>query len=230
MDVEAKMSELLAGMLPSQPTRLLVVDDHGIVRDGIALLLGNEDGLQIAGQAATGAEAILAAQRLHPDIVIMDLVLPDLNGIEVTKHILTQFPLTRIIVLSGRRTAETVYRALRAGARGYVVKAAAGAMLAVAVKTVSAGNLYVTPGIIPAAVHEQLDVSIPKTSYERLSTREREVLRRIVAGSSSSDIAQHLALSSKTIDSYRSRLMVKLGVRNRSALIRFVIDNELIAL
>jgi DNA-binding NarL/FixJ family response regulator len=229
-DVEATMDISLGLATPLPPLRLLVVDDHGIVRDGITLLLGQEDDIQIIGHAATGAEAVLAAQRMKPDMIIMDLVLPDLSGVDVTKQILSQFPLMHIIVLSARGTAEHVYRAMRAGARGYVVKAAAGATLALAVRNVSAGSLYVTPGIIPVDVEELLNVSIPKTSFEKLSAREREVLRCIVAGSSSSDIAQRLALSSKTIDSYRSRLMVKLGVRNRSALIRFVIDNELIAL
>ena len=229
-DVEATMDNSLSLAKPLPPLRLLVVDDHGIVRDGITLLLGQEDDIQIIGHAATGAEAVLAAQRMKPDMIIMDLVLPDLSGVDVTKQILGQFPLMHIIVLSARGTAEHVYRAMRAGARGYVVKAAAGATLALAVRNVSAGGLYVTPGIIPVDVEELLNVSIPKTSFEKLSAREREVLRCIVAGSSSSDIAQRLALSSKTIDSYRSRLMVKLGVRNRSALIRFVIDNELIAL
>jgi DNA-binding NarL/FixJ family response regulator len=229
-DVEATMDNSLGLAAALPPVRLLVVDDHGIVRDGISLLLGQEDDIQIIGHAATGAEAVLAAQRMKPDMIIMDLVLPDLSGVDVTKQILSQFPLMHIIVLSARGTAEHVYRAMRAGARGYVVKAAAGATLALAVRNVSAGSLYVTPGIIPVDVEELLNVSIPKTSFEKLSTREREVLRCIVAGASSSDIAQRLALSSKTIDSYRSRLMVKLGVRNRSALIRFVIDNELIAL
>lgn len=229
-DVEATMDNSLDLARPLPPVRLLVVDDHGIVRDGITLLLEQEDDIQIIGHAATGAEAVLAAQRIKPDMIIMDLVLPDLSGVDVTRQILSEFPLMHIIVLSARGTAEHVYRAMRAGARGYVVKAAAGETLALAVRSVSAGSLYVTPGIIPVDVEELLNVSIPKTSFEKLSAREREVLRCIVAGSSSSDIAQRLALSSKTIDSYRSRLMVKLGVRNRSALIRFVIDNELIAL
>ena len=224
------MSNPLVRASSPPPVRLLVVDDHGIVRDGITALFEREDGLQIAGHAATGEEAIRAAQRIRPDMIIMDLVLPGLNGIDATRCILSQLPLTRILVLSGCGTAEHVYRAMRAGARGYVVKAASGATLVLAVRTVIAGHLYVSPGIIPVAAEQLLNDPIPKTPYERLSAREREVLHRIVAGASSSDIAQHLALSSKTIDSYRSRLMIKLGVRNRSALIRFVIDNELIAL
>ena len=157
-DVEAAManSQVLATPLP--PVRVLVVDDHGIVRDGITLLLEQEDGIQIIGHAATGAEAVLAAQRIKPDLIIMDLVLPDLSGVDVTREILSQFPLMHIIVLSARATAEHVYRAMRAGARGYVVKAAAGATLALAVRTVSAGSLYVTPGIIPSDVEEALNV------------------------------------------------------------------------
>ncbi len=213
----------------SPVARLLVVDDHGIVRDGLTALLEREEGMTVVGQAATGEEAILAAQRLRPDVIIMDLVLPDLNGIDATRRILSELPLTRIIVLSAYNTDEHVYRALRAGACGYVVKAAASADLALAVKVVTAGNRYVSPGLIVGFVDEPLITSMPKSAFEGLSIREREVLRQVVAGSSSSDIARHLSLSTKTIDTYRGRLMVKLGVRNRSALIRFAIENELLS-
>ena len=126
------------------PGTILVVDDHGIVRDGISMLLqGN--GHHVVGTAATGKEAILEALRLAPDVIIMDLVLPDLNGIDATEYILRRLPLTRIIILSASRTSEHVYRALRAGARGYVIKDAAGAELAQAVATVLAGGEYLSP-------------------------------------------------------------------------------------
>jgi DNA-binding NarL/FixJ family response regulator len=205
---------------------LLVVDDHGIVREGLMAMLKQQRGMQVLGSANTGEEAISAAQRLKPVIVIMDLLLPDMSGIEATERILAALPLTRIIMLSARHTTEHVYRALRAGAYGYVVKSAAAEELVRAVLTVRDGRQYLSPEVLPAAIGDADCYTQPKSPLERLSTRERDVLGRIVAGASSAAIAQHLSLSPKTIDTYRGRVMAKLGVRNRSALIRFAIENE----
>jgi DNA-binding NarL/FixJ family response regulator len=202
--------------------RILVVDDHGIVRDGLAALLEHQEGMQVVGCAATGEEAIRAAQRLMPEVIIMDLMMPDLNGLDATRRILREFPQTFVIALSACQKAEHVYRALRAGARGYVLKTAAAAELVGAVKVVAAGHQYVSP-----ATGAVVSASVPKSPFERLSIREREVLRRIVAGFTSSDIAQHLSLSRKTVDTYRGRMMLKLGVPNRAALIRFALEYEL---
>ncbi len=209
--------------------RILVVDDHGIVRDGLTALLEREPDLRVVGHAATGAEAVDAAGRLRPDVVIMDLVLPDFNGIDATTRIVREVPGTRIIALSARHTSQLVYRAMRAGARGYVVKAAAGTELVTAVKAVAAGRTFVSDGLLVEDAGALASDYVPKTPYERLSSRERQVLRRIVDGATSSAIAQHLSLSTKTVDTYRGRLMLKLGLANRTALIRFVLENELIA-
>jgi DNA-binding NarL/FixJ family response regulator len=208
-------------------TRILVADDHSIVRDGLAVLLEREPGMQVVGLASTGEEAILAARRLRPDLIIMDLMLPSLNGIEATQCIIAEFPQIRIIALSACHTREHVGRALRAGARGFVVKTEAGAELLRAVHAVSAGNQYVSPAITALFVDDLLSGAVPQSPFERLSIREREVVRRIVAGATSSDIAAHLSLSRKTVDTYRGRIMVKLGVANRSALIRFALEYEL---
>lgn len=207
--------------------RILVVDDHCIVREGIEALLDKEPGMKVIGSVATGEEAILCTRRLRPDVVIMDLALPDLDGIDATRRILSEFPLTHIVALSACRTPEHVLRALRAGVQGYVVKADAGNELFRAVSAAVAGHRHVSPAITQLFADGLLDLSVPKSPYERLSVREREVLRQIVAGSSSAGIAQRLSLSRKTIDTYRSRLMVKLGVPNRSALIRFAIEHEM---
>jgi DNA-binding NarL/FixJ family response regulator len=211
----------------SPPRRILLVDDHGLVREALSILLEREEGMKVVGSVATGEEAVLAARRLRPDVIIMDLVLPHLNGIDATQHILGEFPMMRVIVLSACHTPEHVCRALRAGAQGYVVKAASGAELICAVNAVSAGHQFVSPTITSLFTDGVLDVSVPKSSFERLSMREREVLGHIVAGLSNADIAQQLGVSPKTIDTYRGRLMVKLGVSNRSALIRLAIEHEL---
>jgi two-component system response regulator NreC len=209
------------------PIRILVVDDYCVVREGIATLLERDKGMKIAGSAASGEEAVLAAHRLKPDVIIMDLVLPALNGIDATRRILSGLPRTRIIALSACHTSEHVYRALRAGACGYVLKSAAGAELLSAIKTVTSGGQYISPAITARFVDGVLGTLIPTSPFDRLSVRERDVLRRIVAGATSSDIAQHLSLSRKTVDTYRGRMMVKLGVTSRSELIRFALEYEL---
>jgi two-component system, NarL family, response regulator LiaR len=214
-------------MLGCSITRLMVVDDHGIVREGLAALFDRDQSLRVVGSAATGEQAIETARQLTPDVIIMDLVLPDLSGLDASRQILADAPETLIIALSGRHSAEQVYGAFRVGLRGYVVKAAALAELILAVNTVRSGKLYVSPSITDLFADGVPAVPLPKTPYERLSEREREVLQGIVAGSSSAKIAEHLALSAKTVDTYRCRLMAKLGVSNRWELVRLVMENEL---
>jgi DNA-binding NarL/FixJ family response regulator len=207
--------------------RILIVDDHGIVRDGIAMLL-ERAGYIVAGTAATGKQAIFEAGRLKPDVIIMDLVLPDINGIDATAHILGELPLTRIVILSASRTSEHVYRALRAGARGYVIKDAAAAELAEAVATVLAGRQFLSPRTIAFDVDQAHYTSAALSPIESLSARERQVLHGICGGATSAEVARQLCLSAKTVDTYRGRLMAKLGVPNRTALIRFAIEHSLL--
>jgi DNA-binding NarL/FixJ family response regulator len=204
----------------------LVVDDHGIVRDGLIALLERHDGIRVVGFAASGREALNAAAKLKPDIVIMDLVLPDMNGIDATEKILKVLPEARVLVLTACHNVEHVYRALRAGASGYLVKDAAAQEILQAINTVREGKQYISSSVAPPEADGRF-FSMPKSPLERLSSREREVLHRVVAGASSAAIARHLSLSRKTVDTYRGRVMSKLGVRNRSALIRFAMENEL---
>jgi DNA-binding NarL/FixJ family response regulator len=209
------------------PTRILVVDDHSVVRAGLTLLLNRDNGMKIVGCAGTGVEAVLAAHRLRPDVIIMDLVLPALSGIDATRQIISELPRTRIIVLSACHTSEHVYRALRAGARGYVLKTAADSELLNAIKAVTVGEQYVSQAITGLFVDGGAGTSIPESPFDNLSVREHDVLRHIVAGETSAGIAQHLSLSRKTVDTYRSRMMVKLGVSSRAELIRLALEYEL---
>jgi DNA-binding NarL/FixJ family response regulator len=197
------------------------------VREGLAVLLDRNEGLKVVGSAASGEEAVLAAHRLRPDVVIMDLVLPVLSGIDATLRIISELPQTRIIALSACHTLEQVLRALRAGARGYVIKTSAATELLSAIKAVTAGEQYVSPPIRALFTEGVFDASIPKSPFDRLSSRERDILRHIVSGATSSTIALHLSLSRKTVDTYRSRMMLKLGVTNRSELIRCALAYEL---
>jgi DNA-binding NarL/FixJ family response regulator len=206
--------------------RILVVDDHRIVCEGLSLLLERHPSNKVVGTAATGTAAVEAAQRMRPDIVTMDLSLPDMNGIDATEHILRILPLARVIILSASHTSEHVYRAMRAGAVGYVIKDAAATELVEAVARVMAGGRYLSP--ICAGL--DIEGAPAQSPIESLSAREREVLHRVCAGSSSAEIARQLSLSPKTIDTYRGRLMTKLGVGNRTALIRFAIEHSLFPL
>jgi DNA-binding NarL/FixJ family response regulator len=206
---------------------LLVVDDHGIVREGLMAMLRAVAGVSILGSAGSGDEAVSEARRLNPSIVIMDLFLPDMSGIAATQRLLEILPQVRVIMFSACHTTEHVYQALRAGAYGYIVKDALCAELVRAVLAVKEGRQFLSPEVAAAMASESTRSAQDKSPIERLSGRERDVLSRIIAGASSAAIAKSLSLSPKTIDTYRGRLMMKLGVGNRSALIRFAIENGL---
>jgi DNA-binding NarL/FixJ family response regulator len=213
--------------ISTQPvTRIVLVDDHDIVRTGLAALLDRENGMKIVGTAATGEEAVQAARRLQPDLIIMDLALPTLNGIDATRLIRSEFPRMRVVALSASQRPGNVCRALSAGANGYILKNVPGEEIVRAVRSVVAGGLYISPAITPFPV-DRLTTAAKQSPFEGLSARERDVLRRIVAGSTSADIARCLSLSPKTVETYRGRLMVKLSVETRAALIRLALEWEL---
>jgi DNA-binding NarL/FixJ family response regulator len=210
-----------------RPIRILIVDDHGIVRDGLAALLEKQEHMQVVGTAATGKEAVVAAVRLKPDVIIMDLVLPELSGIDAMERILCLLPQTQIVVLSVCHTSEHVVRALRAGARGYVLKEAGGAEIVCAVQAVIVGERYLSSRITEVVIDSLLNKAGLLSPLERLSGREREVLHLTVGGSSSAEIARQLSLSRKTVDTYRSRVMEKLGVVDLTGLIHFAIEHAM---
>jgi DNA-binding NarL/FixJ family response regulator len=209
------------GTTPFSSTRILVVDDHAIVRECLCALLERLPGMAVVGLAATGEQALLAAERLRPDLIIMDLVMPGLDGTDATHLILASLPQVRIIVLSASCESEHISGALRAGAHGYVVKEAVSSDLACAVATVLGGSRYLSPQIASRLVDAEPNGEISTSLWHCLSLREREILRRTAAGASTAQIAVQLSLSPKTVDSYRSRSMRKLGLTSRSTLIRY---------
>jgi DNA-binding NarL/FixJ family response regulator len=208
---------------PVSPISIVVVDDHGIVRDGVSALLDGHFHMKVIGSVANGKEAVLSAERLRPDVVVMDLVLPELSGIDATLRILAALPLTRIVILSACDTSEHVFRALRAGARGYVLKEGAAAELVQAVLTVVGGERYLSPRLTGVVIDSVLGEAVHASPIESLSPREREVLHLTVGGASSAEIGEKLSLSRKTVDTYRSRVMGKLGVPDLAGLIRFAV-------
>jgi DNA-binding NarL/FixJ family response regulator len=209
------------------PIRIVVVDDHGIVRDGLCVLLDGHFHMNVVGSVANGREAVIAAGQLRPDVIVMDLVLPELSGIDATLRILAALPLTRIVILSACDTSEHVFRALRAGARGYVLKESASAELVQAVLAVVAGERYLSPRITGVVIDSLLTDVASSSPIESLSAREREVMHLTVSGASSAEIGAKLSLSPKTVDTYRSRVMGKLGVPDLAGLIRFAVAHAM---
>jgi DNA-binding NarL/FixJ family response regulator len=211
--------------------RVFLVDDHAVVRDGLRALLESQTDIRVIGDAHNGRTAVQAVERLRPDVVIMDLAMPEMNGIEATEQIRNDCPDTQVVVLSMHSTSEYIFRALKAGARGYVLKESAGVEVTAAVRAVHLGRRYYSERIIDTMpelldiLGDELDLKSP---LERLSAREREVLQLVVGGGSSPAIAAKLHLSVKTVETYRSRLMRKLGVEDLTDLVKFAIEHGLI--
>jgi DNA-binding NarL/FixJ family response regulator len=208
--------------------RVLIVDDHGIVRDGLCALLNAQQQMRVVGSAADGMAAVRAAARLRPDVIVMDLALPKLSGIDATLRILERAPGARVIILSASDTSEHVFRALRAGARGYVLKESAAAEIIGAVAAISRGERYLSPRISGLLVDELLEKRSPVSPIDSLSAREREVLHLTVAGATSAEIGEQLSISRKTVDTYRSRTMGKLAVSDIAGLVRFAMAHAMI--
>lgn len=212
------------------PVSILLADDHAVVRDGLRLLLEAQPDLRVTGAAATGREAVRLAQRLRPDVVIMDLVMPELNGREATQQIVAALPGTRVIILSMYSTSDHIAGALQAGAQGYLLKGSAGAEVVEAVRVVASGARYLSPAIADKVLDDSLRPGRPLSPLESLSPREREILQLIVEGKTSLEAARLLSLSPKTVETYRSRLMEKLGVHDLPGLVKFAIQNGLTSL
>jgi DNA-binding NarL/FixJ family response regulator len=207
--------------------RVLLVDDHAIVRDGLRFLLDAHDEFDVVGGAANGRDAVREARELQPDVVIMDLAMPELNGTEATRQIHDSCPSTQVLVLSMHSTAEHIYRALQAGAQGYLLKESAGPELLAAVRTVHAGRRYLSQKIAETMVDDYIRERHASSPLDSLSARERQILQFTVEGKSSAEAARALCLSPKTVETYRSRMMRKLGVADLPALVRFAIQHGL---
>ena len=208
--------------------RVLIADDHSVVREGLQALLDAAGGIEVIGLATDGREALALARSADPDIALLDLAMPNLNGIDTCQQMREECPQVRCIILSMYSTSEHVHRALRAGARGYLMKETAGRQLAAAIQAVSAGRTYLDEGFPKELVIRARDTAPgSKTPLELLSTRERQVLQLVVEGQTSTAIAEQLFLSPKTVDTYRSRLMHKLGVADLPSLVKFALNQGL---
>jgi DNA-binding NarL/FixJ family response regulator len=209
---------------------VLLVDDHTVVRDGLRMLLEAQDDITVVGDAANGRQAVRQVEQLRPDVVVMDIAMPELNGIEATRQIQELCPDTQIVILSMYATDEHIFRALQAGARGYLLKEAAGQEVVQAVRTVHVGQCYLSQQITETLVDDYVrrrEAGVARSPLENLSSREREILQLVVEGKSSAEIADILSLSTKTVGTYRSRLMQKLGVNDVPGLVKFAIQHGL---
>ncbi len=209
---------------------IFLADDHSLVRDGLRYLLNAQPDFVVIGDAANGREAVQLVMELQPNVVIMDLTMPELNGIDATYKIRQACYTTQVIILSLHAGLDFVIRALHAGAKGYLLKGVAGDDIVSAVYAVNAGHRFLSQSILEAMVKNyinQNDMIVVQSPLHRLSSREREVLQLVVEGKSSSEIADFLSLSSKTIDTYRSRLMRKLNIDDIPTLVKFAIQHGL---
>lgn len=212
---------------------VLLADDHAVVRDGLRVMLEAEADIEVIGDAAHGREAVQRAVQLGPDVVVMDIAMPELNGIEAAREIGNLCPSSEVVILSMHSTSEHIFRALQAGARGYLLKESAGAEVVKAVRAVHAGRRYLSERISDKVVDDYVrgrQVTEPSLPLARLSPRESEVLQLVVEGKSSAEIAEILCLSPKTVETYRSRLMSKLAIHDLPSLVKFAIQHGLTAL
>jgi DNA-binding NarL/FixJ family response regulator len=212
--------------------RVLIVDDHAIVRDGIRALLGRAEDIEVVGAAGSGRDAIGLARSLSPDIILMDIAMPDLGGLEATLEIHKERPGSRVIVLSQYSDPEYVRRALKSGASGYVLKKAAGADLVSAIRAVHHGGLVLDPDVARDAITGERAtpeaVAAQEDPYERLTDREKQVLKLVAEGHSNKTVAELLGISVKTAMSHREHVMFKLRAHNRTDVIRFALRHGVI--
>ena len=206
---------------------VLLADDHAIVRDGLKTLLEAQSDLRVVGEAANGRDAVTAAAQLKPDVVVMDISMPEMNGVEAARRIRDAREATRVVMLSMHGNAEHVYRALEAGATGYLLKESAGSELVAAIRAVHAGRRYLTEKINELVIAGYLGEKRAASPLESLSRRERDILQHIVDGKNNRETSELLHISIKTVETYRSRMMQKLGIRDVTGLVKFAISHGL---
>jgi len=215
-----------------QKIRVMVVDDHTIVRDGICALLALAGDIEVVGEAANGNEAIEMVKELEPNVVLMDIAMPIMGGLEATRRICKEFPRTRVLILTQYDDKEYVFPVIEAGASGFISKAAASSELASGIRSIYQGDSYLSPSVAKLLVEDyQHEVGrAGHDTYEQLTNRERDVLKLVVEGYTTQEIANMLIVSPKTIEGHRTNLMAKLGIHNRTELIKYAIRKGIITI
>ncbi len=209
--------------------KILVVDDHAIMRDGIRALLSLHNDLEIVGEASEGKEAIEKVQELGPDVVIMDVAMPGMDGLEATRRIRKKNPKVKVLVLTQHDNREYILSAIKAGTSGYVPKRAVGAELVSAIRAVNKGESFLYPSAAAALIEDYLRQA-EEEPYDRLTDREREILKLIAEGHTSREIAEMLFISLKTVLGHRTKILQKLDIHNRTELIKYALHKGLVSI
>jgi len=204
--------------------KVMLVDDHAIVRDGLQMIIGSQKDMRVVASLDSGLAALAAVESVHPDVVVMDISMPDLGGIEAARRMLALMPEMKIIILTMHESPEYVGQAFRAGAVGFMLKKSAGIEIIKAIREVIRGHRFFGRGIEPAALGEN---SAGEEPYETLSVREKQILKLVVEGKTSREIAEMIFISPKSVETYRSRFMRKLGVDNVAGLVKYALRRGL---
>lgn len=194
--------------------RIIIVDDHPLMREGITLALQRQAEIEIVGEGSNGQEAVSLAMRLQPDIVLMDILMPDVSGLDALAKIESVAPRSKVIMLTASEDAENLIASIRSGAKGYLLKGARGEDLAYAIRSVHRGNTYIAPELVVHVINSLADDPDP-TPFSSLTSREHEVLILVARGLSNREVGQELKLAEKTIKHYMTAIMQKLNVRSR---------------
>lgn len=215
------------------PIRIILADDHTLMRAGIGALLARMDGVSVVGEAADGQEALLLVRKKRPNILLADIAMPLLNGIELTTRLSREMPDVRVIILSGHAKEDFITRALEAGARGYVLKDAQQAELEMAIRAVAGDGMYLSPTVSGKVVDEFLarmrggkaerEQGGGASPFHSLTSRQREILQLIAEGNSNKEVAQKLNLSVKTVEAHRTQIMERLNIHDTAGLVRYAI-------
>lgn len=213
--------------------KVLVADDHTIVRHGIYALLGLMSDIELVGEAVNGREALEKVKKLMPDVVIMDIAMPLMDGLEATRRICKEFPKTKVIALTQYDDREFVFPVIEAGARGFISKTAASSELASAIRSVYRGDSYLSPSVARVFVEgyqQGIDIVKDRDPYKQLTNREREILKLLAEGHTTQEIATMLVLSPKTVDRHKTNLMAKLAIHSRADLIKYALRKGIITI
>lgn len=213
--------------------RILLADDHEVVREGLRTILERHPGWVVCGEASTGRQAIEEAIRLKPDVILMDISMPELNGLDATPQILEKVPQAKVLILSAHDSERLIRQMLSSGARGYMLKTDAGRDLVTAVETLANGRLFFTASVSNVVLGDFQKKSagagtIPSHSPSQLTTREREILQLLAEGRTNKEVAARIGTSVKTVENHRAKLMTKLNLHSLTDLVRYAIQNELI--
>ena len=215
-----------------QKIKVLVVDDHTIVRDGICTLLALAGDIEVVGEAANGSEALKMVKELEPNVVLMDVAMPIMDGLEATRRICKEFPRTRVLVLTQYDDKEYVFSVIEAGACGFISKAAASSELIAGIRAVYHGDSYLSPSATRFLVenYQHGDGRVSHDPYKQLTGRERDVLKLVTEGYTTQEIADMLGVSPKTVEGHKTNLMDKLDIHNRTELVKYALRKGIISI